>query len=64
MLKMNSAWLYMPLRIICEKCGSVLYEGVDLKPPDEVVQQCGGKCPKCGKKLLLIPSYVEVKPTK
>jgi hypothetical protein len=38
-----------------------LYEGDELKPPDEILHQFYGKCPKCGKKLALIPLDVEVK---
>jgi ribosomal protein S27AE len=54
----------VPQRAVCQKCGYVLYEGDDLKPPDEIMQQCNGRCPKCGKKLALIPLDVEVKPAK
>ena len=52
----------MPQRVICRECNAVLYEGGDLKPPDEVIQQHNGKCPKCGKKLSFMPTDVEVKP--
>ena len=54
----------MPQRVICENCGEVLYEGEDLKPPEEIVQQYNGKCPKCGKKLSILPKSVEVRPAK
>jgi len=54
----------MPQQIICKHCGKVLYDGVELKPPDEVAQKYGGKCPKCGRKLSIIPIDVEVKPAK
>jgi len=53
----------MPQQIICQKCGAVLYEGIELKPPDEIIQDYDGKCPKCGKKLSFIPTNVEVKAT-
>lgn len=52
----------MPQKVVCHNCGFVLYEGLDLKPPDEIVQSYDGKCPKCGKKLSFIPKDVEVKP--
>ncbi|MEJ2241355.1 MAG: hypothetical protein P8Y18_04350 [Candidatus Bathyarchaeota archaeon] len=39
----------MPQKVICEKCGFVLYEGSELKPPDEIIQNHDGKCSKCGK---------------
>ncbi|MGB9756707.1 MAG: hypothetical protein ACPLVJ_02875 [Candidatus Bathyarchaeales archaeon] len=54
----------LPQRVVCQGCGYVLYEGAELKPPDEILHQHGGKCPKCGKKLSLIPINVEVKPIK
>jgi DNA-directed RNA polymerase subunit RPC12/RpoP len=52
----------MPQRVVCHDCKQVLYEGVELRPPDEIIQQYGGKCPKCGRKLSLLPLDVEVKP--
>jgi len=51
-----------PQRVICQGCGAVLYEGVDLFPPDEIIQRYDGKCPKCGKRLSLTPVKVEVEP--
>jgi hypothetical protein len=39
-----------------------LYEGKELKPPDEIISENGGKCPKCNKKLSLLPLNVEVVP--
>jgi hypothetical protein len=41
-----------------------LYEGAELRPPDEILHEFEGKCPKCGKKLSLIPIDVDVKPFK
>jgi len=52
----------LPQQVICEKCGFILYEGSDLKPPDEIIQTHEGKCPKCGKKISFVPKKVEVKP--
>ena len=54
----------MPQRVVCQQCGYVLYEGAELKPPDEILHQHDGKCPRCGKKLALVPLDVEVKPSK
>jgi hypothetical protein len=54
----------VPLRVICQGCGHLLYEGAELKPPDEILHQYDGKCPRCGKKLSLVPIDVEVKPIK
>jgi len=53
----------MPERVICQQCKTVLYEGSELKPPEEIIQSHDGKCPKCGRKLSLIPTIVEVKAT-
>lgn len=52
----------MPQQIICHGCGELLYEGTELKPPDEIIQRYNGKCPKCGRKLSMVPTSVEVKP--
>jgi DNA-directed RNA polymerase subunit RPC12/RpoP len=51
----------VPQQVICEKCGFTLYEGSELKPPDEIIQMHEGKCPKCGKKISFMPKKVEVK---
>lgn len=51
----------MPQRVICEKCGFILYEGSELKPPDEIIQTHDGKCTKCGNKISFVPKKVEVK---
>ncbi len=52
----------MPQTIICEGCGHLLYKGVELKPPDEIIQRNGGVCPNCGKKLVFKIENVEVLP--
>ncbi len=54
----------MPQTVTCNQCGYLLYEGSELKPPDEIISKHNGKCPKCGKKLALVPINVEVKPVK
>jgi DNA-directed RNA polymerase subunit RPC12/RpoP len=51
----------LPQQVICEKCGFILYEGTDLKPPDEIIQTHEGKCPKCDRKISFVPKKVEVK---
>jgi ribosomal protein S27AE len=61
-LELPKGIIIMPQKVFCQKCGHVLYEGPDLKPPDEIIQKHNGKCPKCGKKLSFIPIDVEVKP--
>ena len=51
-------------QVNCRGCGEILYQGEDLKSPEEILQMHDGKCPKCGKKLGLTPQNVEVKPAK
>jgi RNase P subunit RPR2 len=53
----------MPERVICQQCKTVLYEGDELKPPEEIIQSLNGRCPKCDRKLSIIPTIVEVKAT-
>jgi len=50
----------MPQKIICGSCNEVLYEGNDLKLPEELVQQFKGTCPKCGKRLSFDPRNIEI----
>jgi hypothetical protein len=52
----------MPQRVVCHGCNFLLYEGAELKPPDEIIQKHGGNCPQCGRKLSLLPQNVDVKP--
>jgi len=52
----------MPQRILCENCEEILYAGTDLRPPEEVIQQFNGKCPKCGKRLFFSSDKIEIKP--
>ena len=54
----------MPQRVLCHECKHVLYEGPELRPPDEIIHQYDGKCPQCSRKLSLLPLDVEVKPAK
>ncbi len=53
----------LPQLVICHKCGAVLYEGEELKAPNDIISDYDGKCPACGKKLSYIPKHFEVKPT-
>lgn len=54
----------MPEKVVCHQCGYVLYEGAELKPPDEIIHKYDGKCPQCGRKLAFIPLNVDIKPLK
>jgi len=50
----------MPIRVICSKCGHVIYCGDDVIEPKDVVRNCRGRCPKCGKKLEEHPIKIDV----
>ena len=54
----------MPQIILCKGCGHVLYRGVELRPPTEIIQRNGGVCPKCGKKLQFRIEDIEILPVK
>lgn len=51
----------MPQKVICSKCGKVIYYSEDLKPPDEIIEMNNGKCPYCGKELSFIPIKIDIK---
>jgi DNA-directed RNA polymerase subunit RPC12/RpoP len=52
----------MPQYVTCRNCGQLLYKGIELRPPDEIIQQNGGYCPKCGKKLIFRMEDVKIIP--
>jgi hypothetical protein len=52
----------LPQKVICQGCGCILYEDIDLKSPEEIIQQHDGKCPSCGKKLTFAPENIDVRP--
>jgi len=53
----------VPIRIICHKCGAILFESIEeIRSPDEIIQSHDGKCPTCRRKLSYIPINVEVTP--
>jgi len=41
----------MPQKILCSECGSVLYSGLELETPVEIIQRHNGLCPQCKRKL-------------
>ena len=43
----------MPQEIICSGCGYVLYEGEILRSPQDIIKKYEGKCPNCGKSLVI-----------
>lgn len=50
----------LPQAIRCGKCRSILYEGMELKSPFEIIELYEGKCPKCSKRLSSVPIEVKV----
>ena len=50
----------LPQKVNCHQCGYVLYQGEELRSPEEILQVHEGKCPKCGTKLSLSPMNVDV----
>jgi hypothetical protein len=50
----------MPQRVKCDGCGYILYEGLELKPIYEIIQQHGEKCPNCGRKLSEEPIIIKI----
>ena len=51
----------MPQKIVCGGCGEVFYSSKDLKPPEEIIQQLKGICPKCGKELSFDPRNIDIR---
>jgi hypothetical protein len=50
----------MTCKVHCYQCGTVLYEGRELKPPYEIVRDHEGRCPNCHRKLSDVPLTVDV----
>lgn len=50
----------MPQRIHCDTCGNILYEGIELKSPFEILELYEGKCPKCDRRLSSVPIRVNI----
>ncbi|MHC1590166.1 MAG: hypothetical protein ACXQTQ_04310 [Candidatus Hecatellaceae archaeon] len=51
----------MPQIVVCKSCGHTIYQGVELKSAEEVIQMVGGQCPKCGRKLAFSIEDVEIR---
>lgn len=52
----------MPQKILCAECGSILYHGLELETPNEIIQRHNGICPQCKKKLLFETEKVRIVP--
>jgi len=54
--------LIMPQKIFCVECGSVLYHGLELETPTEIIQRHNGTCPQCKRKLDFVTEKVRIAP--
>ncbi|HXZ89494.1 MAG TPA: hypothetical protein VEG61_00400 [Candidatus Dormibacteraeota bacterium] len=52
----------MPQKVFCRECGSVLYHGLELETPTEIVQRHNGTCPQCKRKLDFETEKVKIIP--
>ncbi len=52
----------LPQKIFCQECGSVLYHGLELETPTEIIQRHNGICPQCKRKLDFESEKVKIAP--
>jgi hypothetical protein len=52
----------MPQKIYCSDCGSILYHGLELETPNEVIQRHSGICPQCKKRLEFETEKIRILP--
>jgi RNase P subunit RPR2 len=52
----------VPQRVFCDRCGVVLYDGLELRPPSEVLRHYNGTCPGCEKTLSYDVEKVRILP--
>jgi len=52
----------LPQRITCGSCGVVLYSGIELESPTEIMQRYNGICPKCRKRLNFDTETIKIIP--
>lgn len=50
----------MPQEINCSGCGYVLYEGDLLRSPQDIIKKYEGKCPNCGKPLVVAILNIQI----
>lgn len=43
--------VYLPQRVVCGKCDKILYEGVEVIQPIDILMQYNNICPNCGRKM-------------
>lgn len=52
----------LPQKIFCTECGSILYDGLELETPTEIIQRHNGLCPQCKRKLEFDTEKVKIAP--
>jgi uncharacterized protein with PIN domain len=52
----------MTFKVVCQKCGQVLYEGRDMIPIYRLRAKLDNRCPACNRKLSATPKNIELKP--
>jgi len=52
----------MPQKVFCQECGSILYHGLELETPMEIIQRHNGTCPSCRRKLDFETEKVKIVP--
>jgi len=52
----------LPQRIACGNCGAILYSGLELESPMEIMQRYNGICPKCRKRLNFDTETIKIIP--
>jgi hypothetical protein len=52
----------MPQKVVCDKCGEILYNGEILKAPRDIIKKFESFCPKCKKELSFDAEKVNIVP--
>lgn len=60
-LLLGWVWI-MPQKVFCQECGSILYHGLELETPMEIIQRHNGICPQCKRKLDFETEKVKIAP--
>ena len=52
----------MPQKIFCRECGFILYQGLELETPAEIIDRRNGECPGCRRRLYFESEKVKITP--
>ncbi len=50
----------MTFEVICENCGNIIHQGMELRYVNDVIKSNSGKCNKCNKELLKKDFKIEI----